>query len=468
MDTLPVELLRLILEYGDATAARAMRLVTRTLAEVGYDYMLPSHFKAAGWKDDISRLHNIATHERLSTRIGSATFNFSDCRFCQPPPLTLHRLQRLGRRLYEITPQLTLSTVDEWSAQHVSYFQNFRQKPTARQILLQDAWSEYDELDQRRNTDMRLDERLTTLRDCFRLLKNLRQLTVTYSTCPYDIEVVKNAFRDVYNCRRVNRDQMRKDLTALVSAMAEAEITSFAIDHVPLDIFGKSSAYRPRWFEHGPDAFRHLERLDLTLDPSKMLGPSSEMKAMLGLGRTVQFAGSVRHLSLAFQSHSAPRTKVLISFVHLFGDFTFGRLTDLRLEGISCDEQDLREFLVRHGATLERLRLGGRGLAKPYEQSIGGIHLCAGTFKALFVGLRAGLPRLQRLHLEGDFETPRALGHLGEVYRYGAVTDDEWKLIPEDRRRLSKTTISCLAIEHYVLCGGPYPGPAQLAPATAQ
>jgi hypothetical protein len=300
----------------------------------------------------------------------------------------------------------------------------------------------------------------------FRRLKNLDSVNVTYCTCPYDIDVVQTVFRDVHNCRRMDRQQACEDMSMLIGAMSEAKITSLVMDRVPFELFGKSSPYRRHWVENGPSAFEHLQRLDLTVDPIKWQGPSSELKAMLGLGRMLQFAPNLTHFSLAFQPYSSPRNKTLVSFGDLFGEFTFEQLTDLRLEGITCAEQDLRKFLIRHGSTLERLRLGGRGLAKPYEQSIGGIHLCSGTFKALFMGLRSRLPRLQRLHLEGDFETPRALGHLGEVYRYGAVTDDDWEPVVRGRRQASKTTISCLAIEKYLLHGGTYPGPAQTSATT--
>jgi hypothetical protein len=328
-------------------------------------------------------------------------------------------------------------------------------------MLLQEAWTEFYKRERAQKPSTGSDEQSTTIANSVRKLNNLKTIKVTYSTCPYDIAVVEEVFDSVSNCRRVDRDHACKDLTVLISAMAQASITNLTIDRIPFEIFSKSSAHRQQLLAHGPDAFRYLQHLDITLDPVRWQGPSSERKAMLGLGRMLQFAANLTHLSLAFQSYSSPRNKTLVVFEDIFENFTFKRLTDLRFEGITCAEQDLRQFLIRHGDTLERLRLGGRGLAKPYEQSIGGLHLFSGTFKALFVGLRGRMPKLQRFHLEGDFETPRALGHVGEVYRYGALTDNDWTPIKQGRHS-SKSTISSLAIEEYLVRGGAYPGSAQV------
>jgi hypothetical protein len=72
---------------------------------------------------------------------------------------------------------------------------------------------------------------------------------------------------------------------------------------------------------------------------------------------------------------------------------------------VVCDEGDLRGFLLRHAATLERLRLGGRGMAGgSFDLPMGGVRLSNGTFWSLFRSLRGGrLPHLQRMHLEGAF-----------------------------------------------------------------
>ena len=160
-------------------------------------------------------------------------------------------------------------------------------------------------------------------------------------------------------------------------------------------------------------------------------------------------------------------------------DFTFTKLTSLKLEGVSCSEEDLRSFLLRHAKTLERLRLGGRGLAKPYELSSGGVHLHEGSFKSLFASLQGKLPKLERLHLEGDLEAGdiRTGARMRETFKFHASVDEDWEdlLVDDvsgegaeggegfDGRRAGRVvmqhgkTMDSSALERYLIHGGPFP-----------
>lgn len=71
MDSLPVELLRLIYSYCDLESIPNLRAVSPTLADVGYEYLLSPRFTSLNWRFDIDRLHNIALHERLRGSIQS-------------------------------------------------------------------------------------------------------------------------------------------------------------------------------------------------------------------------------------------------------------------------------------------------------------------------------------------------------------------------------------------------------------
>lgn len=73
MDSLPTELLRFVFAYCDAPSVRALRCASSTLAEIGYEFVLSSDFRALSWRNDIDRLHNIALHERLRTKVTSVT-----------------------------------------------------------------------------------------------------------------------------------------------------------------------------------------------------------------------------------------------------------------------------------------------------------------------------------------------------------------------------------------------------------
>ncbi|KAK4450004.1 hypothetical protein QBC34DRAFT_448421 [Podospora aff. communis PSN243] len=419
MELLPVELLRLIFECCDAASIRTLRLVSRYLAEIGYEYLLPPHFDAVEWRDDIKTLHSIASHDRLSSSIRSITFNFSK--------------------------------VDEYHARHASFFQHWLQEPEERSVILQHAWTQYSELEERSRSLPVFHARSGMLEESFKRLSNLKELEITYTKCPYDIEVLKEVFL-VRNCRKRDRVQACKNMNAMVSAIRHVQLSSLSIDQLPLEIFRQADD-RLHWFDCAR-SFASLSRLDLVLDPPTALLPQGLARSINALGRVLQLSPNLEHLYLGVHNYRSPLEKFRLSFHALLGDFTYEKLTDLKLEGLTLEEEDLRAFLVRHGKTLERLRIGGRGLAKPHELSMGGVHLHRGTFRSLFTSLQGRLPVLKRFHLEGDIEAGDIMTSSRELYRFHAVTDDNWDRIAT---RSARKTIDCLALEKYLLEGGPYP-----------
>ncbi len=421
MDSLPVELLRLVFEACDAPTARSLRRVCRVLAEVGYDYLLPPHFTTASWRDDVSTLHAISTHGRLRESVEAVTFNFSQ--------------------------------IDEYSARHTSFFQHWIVEPEQRNTLLQDAWVRYYELEAASRGLSVFHARAAAVEDIFKNLPNLKELDVSYTKCPYDIDILKDVFR-VRTCRKWNRSEACKNINVIVSAMRHARLTSLAIDQLPLEIF-RLADDRRHWFDCAR-SFANLSRLSLVLDPPANLFPNARARAVNGLGHVLQFARELTHLSLSFHNYQNPQEKFPLLFGELLPGFKFAKLTDLKLEGVSCSEHDLRVFLLRHAATLERLRLGGRGLAAPYEGSIGGVHLHDGTFRSLLSSLHGKLPQLKRFHMEGDMEAGDIMTSSREHYKFHPVTDDNWDAVARSRPRHRKS-MDCLELERYLLHGGPYP-----------
>ncbi|KAM7190768.1 hypothetical protein V8F33_009317 [Rhypophila sp. PSN 637] len=431
MDTLPVELVRLIFECCDPATVRALRLASGRLADVGCEYLLPPHFTAVEWKDDMHRLHSIASHDRLRRSVKSLVFNFSK--------------------------------IDEYNARHASFFQTYLQDPAQRTVTLQDAWIKYYELEEQRSRVPQFHTRPNMVEESLKQLPNLRSLEITYTKCPYDIDILREVFM-VRNCRKRDRSQACKNMNVIVSALRHIQLDSLKIDQLPLEIF-RVAADRRHWFDCAR-SFASLTKLDLVLDPPNNLFPTSRFRAVNGLGHVLQFSPNLTHLSLGFHTYHAPLEKFSVSFRHLLNDFTFKKLTDLKLEGISCAEEDLRELLVRHGKTLQRLRLGGRGLAKPHELSIGGIHLHEGTWRSFFTSLRGQLPSLERFHMEGDVEAGDIGTSSRELYKFHAVTDDDWAEIAACKPRPTLKTIDCLVLEKYLLHGGEYPRMAIAGPET--
>ncbi|KAI1383267.1 uncharacterized protein F4822DRAFT_70983 [Hypoxylon trugodes] len=426
MDILPVELLRLVFSHCDPKSVRNLREVTRILADVGYEYLLSPRFTAVSWRNDIERLHSIALHDRLRGSIRSI------CIF-------------LGE----------LSYYDAWST---SWFQHFVSPPDTRNELMGSARQAFDRIERGRKIVGPLHLRSDDLREACSALPYLEDFEVTFTRCPLDNDLLREVF-DYPSCRKLDRPLTYSNLDAIISALHGIRLSSFKVDRLPLEIF-RLAVHRNHWYNNA-QAFDSLYTLNWTLDPSGLQGPGSAFRAVNGLGRILQLAKNLRKLRLAFHPYSSENSKFALSFRELFYDFTYKHLTDLTLEGLSCEEEDLKDFLARHGHTLRRLRLGGRGLAKPFEVSLGGVHLYEGTFKALFTGLRAKLPNLERLHLEGIFECEHHDLPSHEAYNFYPLTNEDWGEVPRPKWvRSSRHTINCIPFERYVLHGGSYPGNA--------
>lgn len=451
MESLPVELVRLIYEFCGLESIKALRLQSRVFAAVGLDYLIGDTIHVLGWQVD--RLHSISAHDQLNSRIQSLTLNFAE--------------------------------VDEYTARHASFFQHYLQEPEERNERLTAAWTQYYEADKRRQAAPPFASRSELVLQSFRNLASLRHLEVTFTQCPFAIDVLDDVFKGLPSSRKMDRDQAAKNMAVIASALKEStHLSSLTIDRFPLEIL-RLPDERRRWIDCATSAFANLTALNLTIDPSALKLPAQRFKAIKGLGSILRCATNLTHLTLAFHTYGMPKHKFILWFDTLLErSFTFPRLTDLKLEGLSCDEDDLRAFLLRHAATLQRLRLGGRGLGT----GLGGLHLCRGTFRGLFASLRGGrLPRLQRCHFEGDFECVGVERSANEAYSFHGVTDDNWddivSLHAEDggdenendsgqrRRSISATTGARAGtrdgreFERYLLLGGRYPGSPSTSPA---
>lgn len=439
MDSLPVELLRLVFEYCDLGSVKALRLQSHVFAAVGLDYLIGENISVLGWK--VERLHSLSTHDHLKSRIQAVTLNFTE--------------------------------VDEYTARHASFFQHYAEEPEERNDRLGEAWAQYNEADKLRKASPAFDSRPELVLQSFRNLPNLEALEVTFTKCPFNIDVLNQVFNGLPGCRKMDREQTAKNLAVIANALKGTKLSSLTIDRFPLETLRLPDEKR-RWIDCVSTSFAHLTTLNLTIDPSALKLPTQRFKAIKGLGSILRCATNVTHLSLAFHTYGMPKHKFIIWFDTLLEGFTFEKLTHLKLEGISCDEGDLRGFLLRHAATLERLRLGGRGLAKAFEGGLGGIHMCRGTFRGLFASLRGRLPQLERVHLEGDFACVGVEGSANEAYEFHGVTDDNWEDMAEDEWRtrramasLGRTTRDGLDFERYILHGGRYPGSPSPSPAAA-
>ena len=572
MDTLPVELIRLIYSYCDPASVRGLRLLTPTIANVGYEYLLSSNFSVSPWRDDVARLRSISRHNRLRPSLESVSFNLTE----------IHAENARQTSAYP-----ACSKDSEQSAQ-----------------LLAETWRLFSEFEQRRAATTPLHAQdPAEVAAVFRSLPSLSSVDVTFRQTPYDLDLLREAVKVPANTT-MTRSEAIKSLNVLVLALQHASvppvlvpfgpvppstrynsrssrsgpfssvhtspispsapvsaapsaapsvastrtsspvssavsspapsspgsptlpaeedggsrgfelsrcrIKSFAIDRLPFELF-RFPSDRRTWFQCR-DLFAGLTRLDLTIDTSEVIFPQAKMKAINGLAYIIRKASQLTHLSLAFHNYASPRDFFHLPLQELLGEsgslegpplvgngsngfsvgsnvFRFNALTDFALNGVTCEEGELRGFLLRHAPTLERLRLGGRGLARgSFDTSMGGIRISHGTVWSLLRSLRGRLPQLERMHFEGIFycetETLAAVPenmsgaaaastgvvalpdddatlntdhhHLSrlryESYLFRATTDDDWTPASDERKGpMTPRTITSEAFEAYLL-----------------
>ncbi|KAK4189271.1 hypothetical protein QBC35DRAFT_514155 [Podospora australis] len=434
MDSLPVELVRLIFQYCDAPSVRTLRLGAMRYAFIGYEYLIPAHFTAVEWRDDVQRLHNIACHERLRGAIQSLAFNFS--------------------KLREDFVELDLN-------QHLS---------PDRLAMVDDFWYNVSWREEVSRDMAPFHTRRDTVEAALRRLPNLKALEVTFNKSPHTADGLGDLFEhyDLQACRIQDDDIAVETVTTVISALQNTRLDSLTVDHLPLRTFASPRA-RKIWF--GSQAvFGNLSRLDLVITVPNDLGPSRLQRAVLSLGEVLQLSPNLTDLRLGFRRY--PRhgsQKFHVQFDALFKNhLTLKKLKNLKLECMSCTETDLKQFLLRHSSTLERLRLGGRGL-----EAWGGISLSEGRWKSFFTSLRGKLTALKRLHLQGDFESGR-LVRFKEKWAFRASTDEDWN--PLDGPEFSGRdrpgdwvgyNQDSRELEKFLIDGGPWPilwGPAFTTP----
>jgi len=416
MDKLPVELIRLIYDHCDVPSVRALRLVSPTFADVGYDYLVDLHFTACEWRDDVDRLRCIANHPRLRHSIRSITFAVS-----KDDPSDALRARLASQ---PSSPQQLRRSSDEQLAAR------FRQGAN----LSDDHHSSDAETDEDDEPwpSIRLTPfhtKTAALKSALAKLPNLRHVAITLSSAPHEPILFRKlgcAGARPF-CRRP-RDQIRASLSAVAAALCSVSqsLASLSINPLPLEIL-RHQEERKAWLDLAESkTVSSLTRLALVIDHAPtQLPPRGRLCAVASLGHLIQRCGSsgtLTHLTLAFRAADAPRAKFNLDFSELFplsspttadstsSAFSFPSLTSLHIEGASCSEPDLRSFLLRHAPTLEKVRLGGRGCVRsPAERSVGGVHLHEGTFRGLFSALQGRLPRLRRFTMEGDMEAGRLL-----------------------------------------------------------
>lgn len=239
--------------------------------------------------------------------------------------------------------------------------------------------------------------RLTTI---FHSLPNLRSVHVTLMTCPFthkDADFLGEIWK-IPTTRLLPRVATTGRFTAILSSLAGVRLGSLSHDRLPFEFF----AQKPSLVALCGDAFRSLTRLSLTLDYSDMPNNLHTGPAFANLSACLRGAVDLRSFSLAMLGRRKSPVSDLLASLHAH-HFSFPLLHTLKLEGVSCTQDELAIFLVSQ-PSLKTLQLGGAGLRNNHQPVNGGVHLLEGSFRELFKAVRKGM-ELDQFKLMGDLKS---------------------------------------------------------------
>lgn len=412
MASLPVELLRLIYDYCDPPTVRNLRRVSRLLASIGYDYLIPPHFIARGANKDAERLLSIAVHERLRSSIESISFHFSPSDHQSANDL----VHIVGMPLLDRTGWLN---------------EKIQGTPA-----------------------LRLDIGCPSLvEEALMRLPSLKSVEVNHSKSKNPTQ------RAAGSCSIINKG---RGVDEILSATRHCSLSSLSFMQLPLEFF--QSRDRQRW-SNCTRTFASLTRLELAIGADTEVFPQARQRATNGLGRALQLAPGLKSLSLSFIGRHGDSLGFSVSFDELLGGFTYENLSDLRLKGICCTNSGLSSFILRHASTLERLRLGGGYESFDVCGSIGGMTLHEGTWRSLFSSLRCRLPKLKRFHAAGCLFGGLSPVGWRERYWFCPVSDENWEELPSKDSPRGEWEVDSRELERYLLEGGEYPKQLVVVPA---
>ncbi|KAF5123724.1 hypothetical protein E5D57_011641 [Metarhizium anisopliae] len=329
LDHLPVELLSSIASHLDLQDFRSFRLACRLISLRTRSLLACEEFNGLLWRPDAARLYQLSRIPECARRIRSVTFNFA--------------------------------RLNEYKALHDSFSHHYLIEPELRSEILHDKWEQYFQTQRQKKAlgGFRLDLAV----EAFRSLPSLREVTLTWTRCPWDVDSeacrlfsadvsIRMAKREAFDIQDAVMRELFKAATGLDTLSLE-----------PISMLGLNGELYPggepelgtccRADEHlaiaeAPsrfDFFMALRRLSLVLDRKS----ESSMEAGL---RAVLRQTKLKELRLEY----LPWVRVRPRTSFLEGVY-ISELEVLEVIGPEVGLRNLAVFLARHGHTLKKLEL---------------------------------------------------------------------------------------------------------------
>lgn len=353
MDKLPSELCRAIIEQIDGPTLKNLRLVSKPWAVLGEEYLISPEFTTLPHRPDSARLKSLSEHPKFSYRIQEIYFNHAE--------------------------------VNEYHARHNTYYTLYMRDPETRTIESTSGWHAYYQI--KADKDLHLPESCNKdfLQDVFKCLPNLRSISVTLMTCPFEEkhpELLKSlwAMPSTRHLPRVaTTERFTNILLAVASNVSMISLKSLSHDRIPFEFFTQKQTLMSQF----STVFESLTTLDLAMDYSDMPNNLHVEEAFDGLSSLLRSTTSLQSLSVSFQAQRKIDITLLLESLKS-NNYVFHALKHFTLTGVITTERDLSYFLLGHKSSLTNVRLGGPGIKYRYSKPNGGVHLSSGSFKGLF------------------------------------------------------------------------------------
>ncbi|KAI9746210.1 MAG: hypothetical protein M1818_000891 [Claussenomyces sp. TS43310] len=412
MEALPVELCQEILRLLPLRELKSTRLVSRSLAALGSEYLIQSEFLVLPHRDDCMRLLAISRHATLASHVERVTFDMGE--------------------------------VDEYHARHNVYFVLLYMRDPEDRIEGSSAAQElYRHCSHLKHTFAPNYCAQALLSEAFGNLHRLSAIDINLSRCPFNDEVWQRIWK-IPTTRSFPRVETMERFKRILSAAAAAaasspssqRIHSLSHDRLPLEFWAQDP---PQDLDPICQVFGGLQTLSLGSD-SKSL--AQREASLAGLGRCLRQTPYLRTLILSF-TNLRTTSESLLSFSAWRGDDSVWKhLHTLVLQGVGIDVDEFATFLARHSASLRRLQLGESNQNKP--------------------DLLWARSRWLMFHSRDDKVLCQHLRHTMKLDKfnlqdYAAAEVDSEPLYDDDWNRIGHETLVAARLEEFVVHGGPWP-----------
>lgn len=382
MDILPTELRQAILRYLDLPSLKLIRLTSKSWASLGEEYLILPTFYSTLYRNDFTRLNELSQHPYYSTRITKIQFDMGE--------------------------------LNEYQARHNLFYINYLRENASEVSMA--AWTSYNRLKKARDhftEDCRYGGLLET---SFARLPNLTEIDISLMRPPFDDPLMKRMW-SLHSSHLFPRDATVKRFTAILTAAEHSGLKDIRHDRLPFEFWRQDAVLLDKF----SNAFAQLDTLHLSLhhdSRSYSHAQSRRDSSFAGLGRCLSAASQLQTLHLTFEG--VEPTRVL--FGPLLGDAELPRLQTLAIKGIAVYEEDFATLLLRHAATLRRLRLSA-GHVREVKYADHSFFVQPGALSGFLTRLRGAL-ELDKLDLRGCILTDAEEGAAVD-FRDG-LYDDDW------------------------------------------